>query len=243
MSYFTGMLSAVPAANKDAFIAHSRAIWPMFRRHGALRNVDAWGDDVPHGRVTDFYRALQIQEGEVPVFSWTEWPDRATCDAAWEKIMAEPQPEMAEMDAMPYDGARMFWGGFAPIVERGRPGTGGYIQGFVLAVPAANKQAYIEMAESALPMFEGHGATYQIECWGEDVPHGTLTDFYRATKAQEDEVPLFSWIEWPDRATCDRAAAAMRAEHEAGGHEHAQMPFDGMRMFWGGFVPVVDERA
>ncbi|MDO5658488.1 MAG: DUF1428 domain-containing protein [Paracoccus sp. (in: a-proteobacteria)] len=242
MTYITGTVTPVPAANKDAFIAHARAVWPMFARHGALRQVEAWGEDIPHGQQTDFWRAIQAEDGEVPVFSFTVWPDRATCDAAWAKIMSEAQPELAAMEQMPYDGRRMFWGGFAPIVERGAA-EGNWLQGFVLAVPAANKQSYIEMAEAALPMFEGHGATHQVECWGEDVPHGTLTDFYKAAQAQGDEVPLFSWIAWPDRATCDRAAQAMQAEHEAGQHQHAQMPFDGMRMFWGGFSIILDERA
>nr|WP_111299947.1 DUF1428 domain-containing protein [Paracoccus saliphilus] len=117
MTYYSGFVLAVPAEQKDAYADHARAAWPMFKRFGALRMVEAWGEDVPHGQQTDFYRATQAVEGEVPVFSWIEWPDRATADAAWATMMAEPQPEMSSMSDMPFDGKRMFWGGFAPVVD------------------------------------------------------------------------------------------------------------------------------
>jgi len=112
-----------------------------------------------------------------------------------------------------------------------------YYSGFVLAVPAANKQAYADMARGAWPMFKRFGAIRMVENWGEDVPRGKQTDFYRATDAKEDEVPLFSWIEWPDRATADKAYKSMEAEMEG---KVPEMPFDGMRMFWGGFAPLFD---
>ena len=84
--------------------------------------VEAWGYDVPDGKVTDFRRAVQAKEGENVVFSWIEWPDKATRDASWEKIMKDPdmQPDHANM---PFDGMRMFWGGFEPIVDSSGGGT------------------------------------------------------------------------------------------------------------------------
>lgn len=114
-----------------------------------------------------------------------------------------------------------------------------YYSGFVLAVPTANKQAYIDHAKKAWPVFKKRGAIRMIEAWGEDVPHGEVTDFYKATKCQEDETPLFSWIEWPDRATADNAYAKM--EEDFSESDMSDMPFDGKRMFWGGFTPIVDE--
>ncbi|MFC3167062.1 DUF1428 domain-containing protein [Paracoccus fontiphilus] len=239
MTYISGFVAAVPAANKDAFIAYARAGWPWFQKRGALRMVECWGEDVAHGKQTDFYRATQAKEGEVPLFSWVEWPDRATCDAAWSNM--ESDPDMQTMPEMPFDGARMFWGGFSPIVEEGESRPRSYVQGFVLAAPGDRKQAYVDMANSATGMFRRFGATYQVECWGEDVPHGKQTDFYRAAQAKEGEVPLFSWIEWPDRATCDEAGRKMEAEMD--GMEMPEMPFDGMRMFWGGFTPVFDSKT
>lgn len=236
MTYYSGMVAAVPTANKQAYIDHAASTWPMFKKLGAQRMVEAWGEDVPHGKVTDFFRATQAEDGETPVFSWIEWPDRATADTAWQAMMDDP--EMQNMPEMPFDGKRMFWGGFAPIYQFGRSEPGRYIQGFVLAVPEANKQAYADMARSAEEMFRRFGATHMVENWGEDVPHGKLTDFYRAADARDGEVPMFSWVEWPDRATCDEAGERMAAEME--GQEMPEMPFDGMRMFWAGFSPILD---
>lgn len=117
-----------------------------------------------------------------------------------------------------------------------------YIQGFVIPVPTANKQAFIDHARKADAVFVEHGALKVWECWAEDVPHGKQTDFYRAVAAKEDESVVFSWIEWPDRETCDGFHA--RWEEIAAGDERFSMesnppPFDGARMIYGGFEPVV----
>ena len=114
-----------------------------------------------------------------------------------------------------------------------------YYSGFVAAVPTANKQAYIDHARASWPMFKKRGARRMVECWAEDVPHGKHTDFYRATQATDDETPIFSWIEWPDRATCDDAARKMEADMKD--MEFPDMPFDGKRMFWGGFTQILDQ--
>ena len=87
----------------------------VFREHGAMPRGRGLADDVPHGEVTDFYRAVKAEDGEKVVFSFVEWPDKATRDQAWEKIMADEtlKPE----GEMPFDGKRMFWGGFEPIFD------------------------------------------------------------------------------------------------------------------------------
>lgn len=113
-----------------------------------------------------------------------------------------------------------------------------YIEGFVAAVPKANKDAYVLHAREAAAYFKSLGATRLVECWGDDVPKGVLTDFYKATLAKDDETPIFSWIEYPDRATRDAANKKMSEETSMAGRE---MPFDMKRMFWGGFEMVVDE--
>jgi uncharacterized protein YbaA (DUF1428 family) len=112
-----------------------------------------------------------------------------------------------------------------------------YIEGFVAAVPTANRDAYIEQAKQGAEYFKGLGATRVIECWGDDVPHGEHTDFFRATQAKDDETVIFSWIEYPDKETRDAANEKMTADAES---MQWEMPFDGKRMFWGGFQPVVD---
>ena len=73
-----------------------------------------------------------------------------------------------------------------------------YIEGFVAAVPTANKEAYRKHAQDAVTYFKKLGATRLVECWGDDVPKGALTDFYKATQAKDDETPIFSWVEYPD---------------------------------------------
>jgi uncharacterized protein YbaA (DUF1428 family) len=88
----------------------------VFKEYGATRVVEAWGDDVPDGKVTDFKRAVKAREGENVVFSFIEWPDKATRDGAWPKIM-EDERLQPDRDKMPFDGQRMFWGGFRPILD------------------------------------------------------------------------------------------------------------------------------
>lgn len=117
-----------------------------------------------------------------------------------------------------------------------------FIDGFVLAVQTADRQAFIDHAEKANQVFIELGATRIRECWGEDVPEGNVTDFRRAVKATDKETVVFSWVEWPDKATRDAAMAKMDDLMKTDPRfDPAQnpMPFDGKRMIFGGFVPVV----
>ena len=116
-----------------------------------------------------------------------------------------------------------------------------YIQGFVLAVPAANKQAYIEHATKAVPFFREFGMTRMVENWGDEVPDGKVTDFKRAVKAKDDEVVLFSWIEWPSKDVLESGMQKMMEDPRMA--EMANMPFDGKRMIYGGFASLIDDGA
>ena len=82
-----------------------------------------------------------------------------------------------------------------------------YVDGFVVAVPAENKEAYREMATKAAPLFKEFGALRVVECWADDVPEGTLTDFRMAVKAEDHEEVVFSWIEYPSKEARDAANA------------------------------------
>ncbi len=113
-----------------------------------------------------------------------------------------------------------------------------YIDGFVAAVPAANKDAYLKHAREALPMFKDLGAIRMVECWGDDVPDGKVTDFRRAVQAKEDEVVIFSWIEWKSK---EARNAAMKKMMEDPRMKDMKMPFDAKRMIFGGFEPILDE--
>ncbi|NKC31702.1 DUF1428 domain-containing protein [Falsiroseomonas selenitidurans] len=112
-----------------------------------------------------------------------------------------------------------------------------YVDGFVAAVPAANKQAYLDHARQALPIFKEFGALRLVECWGDDVPDGKVTDFKGAVQARAEEVVVFSWIEWPSKAVRD---AGMKRMMEDPRMKDMQMPFDGQRMIYGGFQPILD---
>jgi uncharacterized protein YbaA (DUF1428 family) len=117
-----------------------------------------------------------------------------------------------------------------------------YIDGFVIAVPKANKQKFIEHANKGDSVFIELGATRILECWGDEVPDGKVTDFRRAVQATEDEAVVFSWVEWPDKATRDAGMAKMTDPTNNDPRmnpESNPMPFDGKRMIYGGFVPVV----
>jgi uncharacterized protein YbaA (DUF1428 family) len=240
MTYVEGFLVAVPTENREAYRTHAAGAAHLFHEFGAARMVEAWADDVKHGKVTDFYRAVQAKENESVVFSWFEYPDRATRDAANGKMMKDPRMEQMGAE-MPFDGQRMIFSGFETFVDERASGRSGYIDGFILPVPEAKRQAYHALADKAAANFKKHGAVRVVEAWGDDVREGKVTDYYRAVKAEPGENIVFSWIEWPDKATRDSAWEKMMQDPEM--QPDKDMPFDGMRMFWGGFEPIVDSHA
>lgn len=118
-----------------------------------------------------------------------------------------------------------------------------YIDGFVIPVPTQNKEAFIQVAKTYDQMLMDMGATRIVECWGNDIPKGKVTDFYGAVNATPDETVVFSWIEWPDKATRDEGMKKMEAlmrEDPNLSLEKNPMPFDGMRLIFGGFEPVLE---
>jgi uncharacterized protein YbaA (DUF1428 family) len=106
----------VPEEKRQAYHDMATKAAASFKKYGAIRVVEAWGDDVRDGKVTDYRKAVNAEAGENIVFSWIEWPDKATRDAAWGQMMADPEMQ-PDKDEMPFDGMRMFWGGFEPIVD------------------------------------------------------------------------------------------------------------------------------
>jgi len=115
-----------------------------------------------------------------------------------------------------------------------------YIDGFVAAVPTANKQKYIQHASDAAAVFKEYGATKMVECWGDDVPDGKVTSFPMAVKCQPEETVVFSWIEWPSRAVRDTAMPKIMDDPRLQPDVNP-MPFDGKRLIYGGFETVVLE--
>lgn len=115
-----------------------------------------------------------------------------------------------------------------------------YIDGFVAAVPTANRETYRKHAEIAAHVFREHGALEVAECWGDDVPDGKLTSFPMAVKCQPDETVVFSWVTWPSRQARDEGMKKVMADPRLQ-PEANPMPFDGKRLIYGGFAPIVDE--
>ena len=240
MPFIEGFVTAIPTANRGVFLDHAKRAAHIFRDFGAGRIVDAWGEDVPKGETTDFYRAVAAKEDEAIGFGWIEYADRATRDAASEKMMSDPRA--AKLGEMPFDGQRMIFGGFEPVVDQGEGGKAGYLEGFVGAVPTANREKFIVHADKAAPLFLREGALRVVECWSADVPKGKVTDFYRSVKAADNESVIFSWVEWPDKATRTAGQERLFAEMDAHMKDNP-MPFDAKRMIFGGFEIINDARG
>lgn len=114
-----------------------------------------------------------------------------------------------------------------------------YVDGFLAAVPDANKVAFKAHAEKAAVMFKEHGALNVVECWGDDVPEGQVTSFTMAVKRKDDETVVFSWIVWPSKDVRNAAWEKIMADHRMKADSNP-MPFDGKRMMYGGFETLVD---
>ncbi len=110
-----------------------------------------------------------------------------------------------------------------------------YVDAWVVSVPAGNKEKFIAGAKMFSKLVKEYGATRVVDCWGDDVPDGKLTDFKKAVKAEEGEVVAISWAEYPSKEVRDAARAKM---YEDPRMKNMEMPFDGKRMIVGGFVPV-----
>jgi uncharacterized protein YbaA (DUF1428 family) len=116
MSYVDGFVVAVPTDRREVYKTHAAEAAIVFKENGALRVVECWGDDVPEGKLTSFPMAVKREPNETVVFSWIEWPDKATRDRGMDKVMADPRlsPERAPM---PFDGKRMIYGGFNMLLD------------------------------------------------------------------------------------------------------------------------------
>ena len=116
MSYIDGFILPLKDDKLDEYRGLAETFARKAAQHGAIGSAESLGDGLEHGHTTDFYRAVQAQDGENVVFSFVVWPSKEVRDAAWEKIMADPDMQPGAQP-MPFDGKRMFWGGFKPIVS------------------------------------------------------------------------------------------------------------------------------
>jgi uncharacterized protein YbaA (DUF1428 family) len=247
MTYIEGFVIAVPTANKQKFIDHANHGDAVFMEYGATRVVECWQDNVEKGHTTDFFGAVDCKDDEAVVFSWIEWPDKAKQSAMvgrMDELTKTDDRFNPEKNPMPFDGMRMIYGGFEPIVEEGTPTPGAYVQGFIVPVPEGNKEGYRKAARAFWDIARDYGATRVIEAWQDNVPRGKQTDFFRAGKAEPGEIVVFSFVEWESREACDGAHEKMMADERMKRfmeeNSDAEPPFDGKRMVYGGFRPVVE---
>lgn len=116
MSYVDGYVAAVPTKNKDKYIEHAKISAVVFKDHGALRIIEAWGDDIPDGEVTSFPLAVKCKEDETVVFSTVVWPSKEARDTGWKAIMEDSRMH-PDQNPMPFDGKRLIYGGFEVISD------------------------------------------------------------------------------------------------------------------------------
>jgi uncharacterized protein YbaA (DUF1428 family) len=190
MVYVEGFITPVPAANKAAYLEHINQAAPLLKEFGVRRMFESWADDVPDGKVTDFRKSVQAKDGEVVVFSWFEYPSRQVRDAANEKMAKDPRIG----SSLPFDGKRMIFSGFESLLDEGPRGKTGYVDGFVVPVPASKKEAYRQFASRHAPTFIEYGALRVVEAWGDDVRDGKVTDFKKAVQATAAENVVYSWV-------------------------------------------------
>jgi uncharacterized protein YbaA (DUF1428 family) len=122
MAYVDGFVIPVPSGKKEDYRRIAAQAAPIFLDHGALHVVECWGDDIPKGKTTDFFMAVKGEEGENIVFSWIAWPSKEARDAGNKAAMEDPRMKEMGPDSMPFDGKRMIYAGFEPIVEQSREG-------------------------------------------------------------------------------------------------------------------------
>ena len=237
MAYIDGFVAAVPADNRQSYLEHATAVVPIFHEFGVRRMVETWGDDVPEGHTTDFYRAVKAKDGEVIVFAWLEYPDKAARQAAGERMMTDPRLQRS-METMPFDAKRMIYGGFEIVSDEradGRPS--GYVDGSLVAIANERKAEFTVWTNGIAKIFIEHGASRVVDAWGDDVPDGEVTDFKGAVQADDGETVAYTWVEWPDRATRDKGWVSVMADQRM---HQGDMPFDGRRMVMGGFSTLLD---
>jgi uncharacterized protein YbaA (DUF1428 family) len=235
MKYFQGFVVPVKTGNKQAYLDMAKKAAPIFAEYGATGTIECWGDDVMDGKITDLKKAVQANHDETVVFAWVWWPDKATCDAAAEKIMADDR--MKPDGSMPFDLQRMIYAGFETSCDTGDRGRFGYVDAVVASVPDGDRQGFTDHTAKAAGLFQEKGALRLVDGWGTDVPAGKVTDFKRAVQAKDGETVVFGWIEWPDKSTRDAGMGALMQDPRM--HE-APPAWNGQLAIFGGFTPILD---
>lgn len=116
--YVDGFILPVPKKNIDKYKKMAKLSGKVWRDHGAIEYVECIADDVKPGKVTSFPQSVKLKKGEVVVFSWATYKSKTHRDRVMKKVMADPRlAGMMDPKKLPFDGMRMFWGGFKPVVS------------------------------------------------------------------------------------------------------------------------------
>ena len=118
MSYVDGFVVPVPEANLADYRKMARRAGKIWRAPGALAYTECVADDVQPGKRTSFPQSVKLKPGETVVFAWIVYKSRRDRDRINKAVMADPRlADMMDPKSLPFDGKRMLWGGFKPIVE------------------------------------------------------------------------------------------------------------------------------
>lgn len=118
INYVDGFVLPVPKKNLKKYEKMAKLSGEVWREHGALQYIECVADDVKTGKVTSFPQSVKLKANEVVIFSWVVYKSRTHRDAVLKKVMKDPRlTEMMEAEKMPFDGMRMFWGGFKRLVQ------------------------------------------------------------------------------------------------------------------------------
>lgn len=235
MAYISAAVIAAPTEGRDPYVAFAREMAPMIRGLGALRVVDAWGDDVPKGKRTDMHRAVEATPQETPVFSWIEFTDAEAARSCMEAMSAPPAEDAPPME-MPFDGARMIYGEFEALSDHGAPTPGSYVDAALIPVATAAREAYAARASELGGLFLAAGALRVFDGWGAYVPEGKRTDMRRAVALEAEETVALGFIEWPSKEARDAAWGKLMSDPML-----AASPVGDMgRAIFGAFAPLVD---
>jgi len=237
MTYIQGFLVPVPEGNKQVYREMAASAVPVFEKHGMVRMVECWSDDVPHGETTDMYRGVNAEKGEIVVFSWVDWGSKETWQKA-HKAFAEDE-EMEAPAEMPFDGKRMVYAEFDMLGEAGEGGDTRYVNGYVAPVPRTNKEAFAEMCAAMREMAIEVGALRAVDSYAASLADGKVTDFKRAVKAENGEGVAFGFTEWASKEACEQGMAKMREDSRMP-PPGSDMPVDGKRLIFGGFEVLLD---
>ena len=237
MTYIEGFIMPVPVTHQDGFIRFSAMADELWTQHGANRILECWPDDSVPSDSGGFSTSACCRNGEIAVFSWIEWQDKATRDRNMPLLEAAMQADPRFDPALfplPFDNDRVVSGCFRLLLERGEPSPSPYVQGFVFPIDDGRQDALYDVAERAWARLGQQGACRLVLSWQDDFPDNRPVDFPALTGAGSHERTVFAFVEWPSREAYREHAQPCGATASSD-----DLPFNRARMLAGCFIPLI----